>query len=261
MPKGKGKSIKARGKPYDHKKRANGRFRVDNFPGTCVQLKTWVFSMYSQYKSEMKFREMDGYYIIEYFKDYLAEKLIMLNGAQFSGCVVSVSPMNDAGQRGITVSDMIREICLEGYNRENSHMDISHLPERLAAKGFTKHLDLPLQTKVIDHVKANYPTSNSIDYSFNGLTTLHIFREIHQSMPQLIGLNLSNNNIKNLDQLEHIKEIPLEVLSLNDNPILAENGFNLFVSFISLYYIISTSTSISVILSSNNKIDVYDFIT
>lgn len=226
MPK-KGKFAK-KGHHQEHHKKSRGSFRVDNFPGTLPQLKTWVYSMYSQYKGEMRFREMGDHYVIEYYKDFMAEKILQLNGAQFAGIIVAVSPItmesNGSGKRPLT--EIIQKICMEGYNKEDSSMDLSHLAEKLAAEGYTKHLDLPLQTKFIDHLKSKYPTTISIDYGFNGLTSLHIFRDIHQSMPQLFGLNLSNNNIKSLDQLEHIKDIPLGVLSLINNPILGENGFN-----------------------------------
>ena len=211
-----------------------GTVIVQNFAGTQQQLIQWIKSLFNGKFDTFNVKDKHTHYDIAYFNEDMKDKLLTLNNSLYMNARVNfiLNEYNQNEERRKTLPEMIDEILTENFNKETNFVDLSNISNKLAEKGYNKHVDVMLHSKVIQQLKDKYPNTAGIAYCSNNITSLAFFKELERSLPQLVALNLMDNNIKTVDQLEFIKNIPLEVLTLNGNQIIEQREFQLFVFFL-----------------------------
>lgn len=213
---------------YSGEKRVAGKIAVNNFPGTIQQLKQWIKSMFNGTFDTFDAKDKMNHIEIICYNDDLKDKLLGLNNSNYANTQVLFTEKDKIDEKmKKTPTQMVDEILKEYFNKETNYVDLSNIEDKLKQKGYQKHVDLMFQSKIIQQLKDKYPNTAGIGYNNNNLTSLSIFKELERSLPQLVALNLMNNQIKDVQQLDFIKNIPLEVLSLNNNMIIQQREFQL----------------------------------
>ena len=222
---------------YSGQQHPAGKISVQNFPGTLQQFKQWIKSMFSGTYDTFDARDKQTYIEVTYYHEDMRDKLIGINNSIYSNSqVMFIDKEPVDGKKGSkdfkTPTQMVDEILQENFNKETNYVDLSNVVDKLVEKGYRKHVDLMFHSKIIQQLKNKYPNTEGIGYNNNNLTSLSIFKDLEKGLPQLVALNLMNNQIKDVQQLEFIKNIPLEVLSLNNNVVCNQKEFELFVYFL-----------------------------
>ena len=104
------------------------------------------------------------------------------------------------------------------------------LEGKLKELGFTDVITDINIGKILRAISDVKPTLRCINYNNNNLGSLRPFSQIEKVFPLLVGLRFENNSIKQVAQLDHIKDVPLEIINLNQNPIQQDPTYELFVA-------------------------------
>ncbi|KAJ8045720.1 Nuclear RNA export factor 1 [Holothuria leucospilota] len=72
---------------------------------------------------------------------------------------------------------------------------------------------------VIDIIDQNIPEMIGLDLSNNRLYSLYSCKQLREKAPNIQSLNLSKNSLKHIDELKVMKGLPLQELILDQNPL------------------------------------------
>lgn len=121
------------------------------------------------------------------------------------------------------VLDKIKEVMSKRFVAASNFLDLSNFCEDsdlIQNDVFVNFGNRKLAEAVVDIIGEHIPELKSLDLSQNALATIHSFSGLVSKASKITALNLCNNQIKIGRELQILKKLKLEEISLRGNPML-----------------------------------------
>ncbi|ELP91683.1 nuclear RNA export factor, putative [Entamoeba invadens IP1] len=197
---------------------------VSGFTGTTTQLSSF-FSSNGIHVNVKFISETGGNFQVNLKDKTTANNILGLNGILFNSQIVTIS-MVDNSAPSVNFNEMGMKLVDKYYSTNDQSINLDNIQMKVKDLGFNKQVDSIVITRILDGISTIKPAIQSIHFCNNSISSLLGFQKIIAVFPALKSLDFRNNCIKQLDQLDYIKDIPLEALSLNGNPIQNEPNYH-----------------------------------
>ncbi|KAL7717146.1 NTF2 domain-containing protein [Entamoeba marina] len=227
MPKSKTKQV--------YKPRKNRMaIEVSGFNRTFRTFKEWLQSIDDRLKG-CKIKRKNDNYIVKVQNEGIIENLLKHNNDVFDGDILSILfkgkiivNSNGNSYQNISIKSLAYELVNRYFDELDRSIDLSSLHEKLLLVEYKSKLDEFGISNLFKCISDIHPNIISINYAHNK-TNLKEFKGIHKYFPNLIKLSLENTYITNLFDLDLIKDIPLQHLTLTTNPIIVNPSLKEFI--------------------------------
>lgn len=121
-----------------------------------------------------------------------------------------------------TTTDLIKQVMSRRFSSDLNHLDLSKFrkDEEFVTRELYISLDrLSVMQAVVKIIQENIPSLAILDLSDNRIKFLKGLSTLKDVCPGIRALNLAKNNINNLSELEHLKGLNLEELSISENQV------------------------------------------
>lgn len=118
-------------------------------------------------------------------------------------------------------TELLKSVMGRRFSSELNHLDLSKFrkDEEFVKNELYISLDrLPVMQAVVKIIQDNIPTLAILDLSDNRIKFLKGLSTLKDICTNLRALNLSKNSITNLTELDHLKGLNVEELSISENP-------------------------------------------
>ncbi|EAL50738.2 mRNA export factor mex67, putative [Entamoeba histolytica HM-3:IMSS] len=224
-------------------KKNTTKLSVTGFTGTSQQLVNWLSRAGQNIKKNIFVNGNNGTFTVSVSLPNLVEQILRLNGDNYDNSIVSICEMQQQPQ-ATSLQSVVKELISRCYTAGDFSINLDNLQQKLQALGYQRNFDNVALNKIFELIALSKPALKAVHYCNNNLTSLVSFKNLGRLFPSLMGLDLTNNSIRQIDQLDHIKDLPLEVLTLLNNPITQDPNYLLIqiVFYFSLFY--STSSAV-----------------
>ena len=234
MPKPK-KHNKRNGNYHNNDKKL-GHIIISNFGGTLNQLQQFLIK-HDSILRKAKIESFEENFKIVIYKENMKDSLLRLHGRNHSGSIISVEFFS-RGENTVSFKSVCQSLINKYFDGQTNEINFDNIQSKMEEFNYNKICDGSSVEKIIFELSLIKPNTQTIHYCNNNATSLSCFKHVSKNLPSVENLDLRNNSIGQISQLDHLKEIPLKVLSLNGNPITSQQGYELFVFFYFCFYII-----------------------
>ena len=217
-----------------NKQKAIATLYLDNFPSTQQDLTFHLGKLLNGVRNKVEVFHQDNVFVLKVFTQEAKQKLLNLNGENFKGNILSVTSQSPQNNQ-VTIESILNDLISSNYDGTNEIINFNDLQLKCQKLNYMKTLDDATFTRIFHKLKEKKPYIKGFLFCNNGIERLSIFKNFAAYFPLLKSLILKNNRISHINQLTHIKDCNLEILSFEGNPIKNDSKYNLFVYIFILY--------------------------